>query len=334
MKKIKYISRLFLIYFNYIFKKQKLNYLPVKLWVETSARCNLKCRLCVNKDMPSDMKGDMDFDLYKKIIDEVKDYIFDINLFHRGEPLIHPRIIEMIKYARKNGIRTCLHTNGTLLVPDISRKLIASGLNLISFSFDGYTKETYEKNRTGATYENTLNNIIDFLKIKKELKSGIPITRLQVMEFDEAISQKQFDVQKKEFIKNFANLPPDEFITRTPHNWGGLLDIAGIANTGKKNTGFITCTFPWYALTIFYDGKVYLCPQDFYGELPIGDINNDYLKAIFNNKKIRDIRKNFRNKKTDNLNLCSNCDRCRRETFMGIPREYLGIFLKDSIRKD
>ncbi len=74
MKKIKYLSRFFLIYFAYILKKQKVNYPPAKLWIETSARCNLQCRLCVNKDMPVNMKGDMDFNLYKKII-------YPVNLF-------------------------------------------------------------------------------------------------------------------------------------------------------------------------------------------------------------------------------------------------------------
>lgn len=334
MKKIKYLLRLFLIYFTYIFKKQKASYLPIRLWVETSSRCNLNCRLCVNKDMPINMKGDMDFKLYKKIIDEVKDYVFDVNLFHRGEPLIHPQIVEMIKYASKNNIKTRIHTNGVLLTPELSIKLITSGLNLISFSFDGYTRTTYEKNRIGATFENTLSNIINFLKTKKELNSRTPFANLQVMEFDEEISQKQFQIQKEKFIKNFENLPLDKLVIRTPHNWGGLLDIEGVGKVDRKKARFMACTFPWYALTIFYDGKVHLCPQDFYGELPVGDVNNDSIKIIFNNEIMQNIRKNFRNKKIENLSPCNNCDRCWRETFMGIPREYLGIFLKDSLRKD
>ena len=334
MKKIKYLLRLFIIYFTYISRRQKVSYLPIRLWVEISSRCNLTCRLCVNKDIPGSMKGDMDFKLYKKIIDEVKDYVFDINLFHRGEPLIHPQIIEMIEYAHKNNIKTRLHTNGTLLTPEFSRKLIASGLNLISFSFDGYTRSTYEKNRIGASYENTLGSIVDFLKIKKELNSKTPFTNLQVMEFDEEISQKQFHIQKEKFIKNFENLPLDKLVIRTPHNWGGLLEIADVSKADRKKAKFMACTFPWYALTIFYDGKVHLCPQDFCGELQVGDVNKESVKEIFNNKTMQGIRKSFRNKKIDNLNPCNNCDRCWRETILKIPKEYLGIFMKDSLRKD
>jgi len=145
MKKLRHILILIKIYTSYVFRKIHCNYLPVRLWIELSSRCNLKCRLCVNKDIPQHLKGDINFDLYKKIIDEVKDYVYDVNLFHRGEPLLHPRLIDIISYAHTSNIKTRIHTNSTLLTPALSRKIILSGLDLISFSFDGYTKETYKK---------------------------------------------------------------------------------------------------------------------------------------------------------------------------------------------
>jgi len=334
MKKIKHLLRLIIIYFSYIFKKERVKYLPIRLWVETSSRCNLKCRLCVNKDMEADSKGEMDFNLYKKIIDEARDYIFDINLFHRGEPLMHPRIVEMVEYANKNKIKTRLHTNATMLTPKLSKELIMAGLNLISFSFDGYTPATYEKNRIGASYENTLSNIINFLKIKKELNSRTPFTQVQIMEFDDELSQKDFQLQKQDFFKNFEGLPIDKFVIRTPHNWGGLLTIEGIGKIDKQKSKFMACTFPWYALTIFFDGKVCLCPQDFTGNIQIGDIRKESIKKIFNDEAIRYIRRSFKYKKINNIEPCNECDRCWRKTILGIPKEYLGMFLKDSFKNN
>ena len=87
----------------------------------------------------------MDMDLYRKIVDEAKEFIFDINLNHRGESLLHPEIVEAIKYAKQNKMFTRLHTNASLLTEDLAENIIAAGLDRISFSFDGYTKETYEK---------------------------------------------------------------------------------------------------------------------------------------------------------------------------------------------
>ncbi|MBC8389344.1 MAG: radical SAM protein [Actinobacteria bacterium] len=334
MKKIKYFINLVRIYFTYILRKKRCSYLPIRLWIETSSRCNLKCRLCVNKDIPPELKGDMDFNLYKKIVDEVKDYVFDINLFHRGEPLLNPKIVDMIKYANKRNIKTRIHTNGVLLTDELSHKLIKSGLNLISFSFDGYTKKTYEKNRVNAVYDNTLSNIINFLKIKSQLKSKTPFTIIQVMEFDEELSSKNLSDQKSNFIKKFDKLPLDKIIIRTPHNWGGLLELEGIKKINKEKSRLIPCTFPWYSLTIFYDGKVHLCPQDFEGEILLGNACKDSLKNIFNNEIMADVRNKFKMKDIEDMNPCSSCDRVWRETIAGIPREYLSIFLKDSFRKN
>src|SRR4030065_1433530 len=328
MKKIGHFLNLPKIYFSYIFRTKKCNYLPIRLWIETSSRCNLACRLCVNKDIDPSLKGDMDFELYKKIIDDVKQYVFDVNLFHRGEPLLNPHIIDMIRYANGNGIKTRIHTNGMLLNETLSREIIKAGLNLISFSFDGYTKETYEKNRIGGTYEKTLDNIITFLKLKKELKSGTPFTIVQVMEFDENLSREEFKIQKQNFIKNFENLPLDKIVIRNPHNWGGLLELEGIEKIDRTNSRIIPCTFPWYSLTIFYNGKVYLCPQDFDGEILVGDTSKDTIRNIFNNEVMSRIRTDFKNKTIKDISPCNNCDRVWRKTFAGIPREYLNVFLK------
>ncbi|MBM3705711.1 MAG: radical SAM protein [Actinobacteria bacterium] len=334
MKKIKHFFNLLKIYFSYISRKKNCGYLPVRLWVEVSSRCNLACRLCVNKDIDPSLKGDMNFELYKKIIDQSAGYIHDVNLFHRGEPLISPDIVKMVSYANSRNIKTRIHTNGALLDRDLGRNLIQSGLNLISFSFDGYTKKTYEKNRTGARYERTLENIIDFLKIKKELGKKTPFTIIQVMEFDEETDPREFIEQKKNFIKKFEGLPLDKIVIRTPHNWGGLLDIEGIKKVDRKKSRLIPCTFPWYSLTVFYDGKVYLCPQDFAGEIPLGDLTKESIKDIFNGEKIKNIRQRFKEKNISDLSPCNNCDRIWRETFAGIPKEYLKMFLKDSFRKN
>ena len=334
MKKIKQLSNLSNIYFSYISRKEKCNYLPVRLWVETSARCNLACRLCINKDIDASLKGDMDLGLFKKIIGDACGYVFDVNLFHRGEPLLNKNIVEMVQYAHSKNIKTRIHTNGTLLNSGLSESLIRAGLNFISFSVDGYTKETYEKNRINAKYDSTMENISGFLKVKKQLGLKTPFTVVQVMEFDESLSKEEFQSQKTQFIKKFDGLDLDKLTIRTPHNWGGLLEIDGLRKIDRKKDKLIPCTFPWYSITVFYNGMAYLCPQDFEGEIPLGNLNKVSLKEIFNNDIIRAVRNRFKNKDVKDLSPCNNCDRIWRQTVAGIPKEYLKAFLKDNIRKN
>ena len=167
MGKLNRIFNLLKIYLNYCFKRTDCNYFTLRIWIELSSRCNLSCRYCVNKNLLSHQRGDMNFRLYKKIIDEIASKVHDVNLFHRGEPLLNKNIVPMIAYANKKGIRTRIHTNATLMNKELDGNMILAGLGLISFSFDEYTKEIYEKNRNGANFEKSLVNIIDFLKVKK-----------------------------------------------------------------------------------------------------------------------------------------------------------------------
>ena len=140
----------------------------------------------------------MEFDLYKKIIDEAKDFIFDINLAHRGESMLHPQLIEFIDYANKNNLYTRLHSNGSLLSEEMAYKIIESGLDRLSFSFDGFTKEKYEKIRIGGNFDTTIKNILRFLEIKKATKSKKPETALEIINFDQK-NPKKFVQQKDKF---------------------------------------------------------------------------------------------------------------------------------------
>ena len=331
MNRTRHLLNLAKIFFSYLEKKEVLGYMPSRLWIETTSRCNLTCGLCINRDIPINQKKDMDFTLYKKIIDEAAGAVYDVNLFHRGEPLLHPLIADMISYAAAKDIRTRLHTNATLLNRKLSHKIILAGLDMISFSFDGYTREEYENNRAGADYGRTLENIKEFLRIKKKLEAKKPLALIQIIESGSIKNNDERRQQKAFFLKNFKNHPPDRIVTRKPHNWGGLLDgpIEGTSNPsgGKRNA----CTFPWYTLTIFFDGKVYPCPQDFMGRMPIGDLKNSSIKEIFNGPEIRELRKMFKSEEIIKNLPCYSCDRITRDTFMGIPKEYINTFMKDNV---
>jgi len=115
MNKLQYILRLIRAYQSYRAKRIRLDYLPIRLWIEPTDHCNLSCVMCPNKDLPKEKKGFMDLNLFQKIIDEAAAFAFDAHLLHRGESLLHPRFFEMARYANDKGVRTKLHTNATVL---------------------------------------------------------------------------------------------------------------------------------------------------------------------------------------------------------------------------
>ena len=67
------------------------------------------------------------------------------------------------------------------------------------------------------------------------------------------------------------------------------------------------------------------------GRILIGDLKKNSIREIFNGPRIRELRKMFESKEIIKSLPCSSCDRIIRNTFMGIPKEYLKAFLKDNI---
>lgn len=320
MRKLKYYKRLLNLFISYKLKKTKLDYFPVRLWIEPTSYCNLRCVMCPNKELKREDKGFMKMNLFRKIIDEASDFVFDIHLLHRGESLLHPDFFKMARYAHDKGITVKFHTNGTLLDEKKARQLIDSGIDQFSFSFDGYTKETYEKIRVGANFEKTVSNIVRFLEIKKEMKSSKPYTILELINFPEEGIRKD-KTKRKKFLQRFKGLPLDKLEIKELHNWAGEISAKKIPQNLSP------CTFLWQALIIFWDGSVLPCTQDFFGYYILGDVNDSNLREIWNNEKMVRLREKMIKGEISDLKTCSSCDRLWREKFLGIPKEYLWKFI-------
>ena len=304
--------------------KTVLPYFPSRLWVEVTSHCNLRCPLCPNQALAIEKKGFMDWDLYRKIVHQSAGKVHDLYLFHRGEPLLHPRLVEMIDYADHQGIPTRIHTNATLLTESLSRRLLSSRLPLISFSFDGYDEATYEQNRPPSRFAETLAKIELFLNLKKESKNSKMITVLQIMGFPPGSRGRAF----MDFTARLESQGLDRVVYRSPHNWGGLVSLSSPPPPSAKKAG--CCTFPWYALVVYWDGTVGPCPQDFQGEMIQGDLREQTLEQVWNGQRMKELRRLLALGDYDQLKVCQTCDRPRRTQVAGIPLEYAKTFLKEN----
>ncbi len=322
MNRLKHITCLSRSFLNYKRKQTYLHSFPIRLWIETSSICNLKCVMCLNRDLPASEKGLMDFGLFKRIIDEARFYVYDVYLHHRGEPLIHPEFPRMIEYARKRGLRIKFHTNATLMNPELSLKILEACPDLISFSVDGFTKEVYEKCRVGADFDETVDNISYFLRLKREKGLDKPYTIIEEIEFPEVSTSTYQD--RKKFTEYFKRLGLDEMIFKKLYNWAGYLGEPG----GERT--YTMCTFLWYSSAILWDGTVSPCPQDYYGKIKLGNVKESSLREIWNGREYVSLRKQMLTD-VEKLIPCNKCDRLYRKKIAGIPFQYVISYLNDNI---
>ena len=125
----------------------KMFMLPSFYVIEPTNRCNLKCSICPNSIGYPLKRGYMEWDLFVKIINQIKNVAQIIQLYWMGEPLLHTRLIDMIKYIKKNTCaKVIISTNGNLLNKKIANLLIDSGIDKIIISCDAAeSQEVYSQ---------------------------------------------------------------------------------------------------------------------------------------------------------------------------------------------
>tara|TARA_Y100000310_G_scaffold321163_1_gene378458 strand:+ start:213 stop:1184 length:972 start_codon:yes stop_codon:yes gene_type:complete len=286
---------------NMEFYKQKslTSLRPSVIWIEPTASCNLKCVMCPHEGEGLKRKmGMMSMDLYKKIIDEVKEWKPVIKLFHSGESLIHPKLGEMIRYAKEAGCFTMLNTNATLLTEDKTNMILNSNLDYISFSFDGATKEVYEKIRIGADFDKTLNNILKFLELKGQRKR--PFVNIEM------IKMQDTEASIEAFKSKFKDLAVDNIGIKKLTNFGSQVHVEEEKDRVMTD---LSCLHPWSFANILDDGSVVPCCRDSHAKHVLGNVKDDSLLDIWNKHyKMLKLRETLAKEGGyKEIDICSDC---------------------------
>ncbi|MHC4487640.1 MAG: radical SAM/SPASM domain-containing protein [Planctomycetota bacterium] len=320
-KKISIIKNVVRALYNYKRKKVLLDNLPTVLWIEPTNKCNLKCIMCPNSRIPKDRLGFMDWHVYKKIIDEAKQFTSSAYLLLAGESLLHKDIYKMIRYTADNSIRPLVNTNGTTLTSKEKRiALLESGVKHITFAFDGYNKETYEKIRIGADYDKVVEGIIEFLKEKKNRRLREPCVTITTLEVGVEDYQSKADA-KKQFHKLFDALPVDQFIAKTPNTWGGVFkDTNRFTHHQIDKNRFYPCSHLWSTMSICWDGTVVPCCFDFFNNYVLGNVKEKSLKDIWNDEPMLKLRRAMLDGTYHALDpICKDCVILYLDAILGVP---------------
>jgi len=118
---------------------------PVVVWNVTQA-CNLKCIHCYAKATYGPAKNELTQEEGLALLKDLKDFGVPVVLFSGGEPLMRPDLMELVEWTVNNGMRAVISTNGTLITPEVARRLKDFGLSYVGISLDG-TQKTHDKFR-------------------------------------------------------------------------------------------------------------------------------------------------------------------------------------------
>ena len=149
--------------------------LPREIQVEVTGACNLACRMCLVRYRPKlgRKSGAMCFHTFKGLVDALPD-LEKITLQGLGEPLLAPDIFRMVEYAAERRVSMGFNTNGTLLTPETSERLVRAGLDWLHVSLDGATAATYESIRDGSDFARVREHVRALVATMRRLDADRP----------------------------------------------------------------------------------------------------------------------------------------------------------------
>lgn len=251
---------------------------PYVLVLEPTNLCNLRCPGCPTGSGKNPIpKGQMTFGEFKKIIDEVGDYLILAKLDGAGEPLINKDLYKMVSYAHRRGIGTTFSTNFLLCSEEGAEKLVKAGLDHLSVAVDGVTQETYAKYRVGGELERVLNNVRVLLRKREELGVSHPLVELQFIIFD----HNEHELSEIEGLA--LELGVDRLYIKE--------SMARRLRARKPNLGKAkACYWLWNVISIGWNGDYKPCSRGFISRLSLGNSRFQSLEEIWNSQDYRMLR--------------------------------------------
>lgn len=275
--------------------------IPPSLQIEPTNHCNLSCICCSREKMKRD-KGYMDLDLFRKIIDEASGIgVKRVHLYLHGEPLLHPRVVEMIKHLKTKGLGITIATNGMLLDRKKSELMLLSGMDsadYLTFSILGYSKEVHEKIMRGASHYQVVKNLLDFLELRRNHRINGPIIETVFYEM------RENEHEKDQFNKRWQGVVDHVRINgRISEQFSSRYDKKTSISIRNK-----ACRNLWQRMTVFWNGDVTLCIADLDGLYSLGNLREKSIHEIWNTRALQAIRQLHKDGKFSDLPLCAHCD--------------------------
>ncbi len=298
--------------YNSIYKK--IIKRPSQVVLETTNRCNLNCPFCLvgshnnliekygnaAHDHMTRQMGIMSEDTFNLVSKNLKSFgIKKVYMHFQGEPFINNNTPRFCNKLKKDGFNIDIFTNGLVLSDKSINEIAGTEIDLIRFSIDGTTQETYGKNRVGGNLDQAMKNM------QKVAQAVSAKTRVE-WQFVALKNNEHEIVEARElakklgvyfFVKGFretdSNLAPEN-----PELRAKFLNKP--------------CTDIYHQIGIYWNGDIVPCCYDVDGKAIMGNLHDNDLINIWNSNKYIAFRKAVDKSTIEPHNEPSICGSCLR----------------------
>ncbi|KOS59998.1 radical SAM protein [Lysinibacillus agricola] len=278
-----------------------------KVYIEITSVCNLACSFC---PPTARAKGLIKVEQFNKILDEIRPHTKYIYLHVKGEPLLHPRIDQLLDAAHEKGFKVNITTNGTLIKKNREKILGKPALRQINFSLHSFDGHEGSENR-----EKYLGDILDFVRDSKDYNTIISyrlwnLQRDQVSDIAARRNRETLEILENEYNLDYRieeKVQPGKGVKIANNiylnqdhefRWPSLLEPE---DEGK---GF--CHALRSQAAILVDGTVVPCCLDGEGVINLGNVNEKSFTDIVQGERANNIVDGFSRREAVE-ELCRKC---------------------------
>lgn len=314
---------------------RRLRDFPRSVIIESTSRCNLRCRMCPRGRMTRPAQ-DMSPALFDRLLDQIaehdrRDVVDFVALHWFGEPLLHPDLLSFLERAgqrlpnlrRRGYLRSavrglCLSTNATLLAGELARGLLDSPLTWLGLSVDGSSPKTYATMREGGVFEEVVANVERLLAIRRRHPREFPTIAIQVIVTQTTRPELEACLQRWE--KHLVGVPHARVELKPYTDWAGQVFEPGLeAPDCRRGFFYLNCGYLWDTMAVGAGGEVGLCCYDVNADHGLGHAGQTPLQEIWQGEPLMALRHRQARGELNALPLCRNCRMGRK-----YPLDYLG----------
>lgn len=284
---------------------------PRMIDLEPAGICNLRCLMCPTGihalGRPQDF---MAWSTYERIVSECAKHGTALRFIGWGEPMLNPRLIDMIKLATEEGLLTHINTNGTQISPSKAYDLIAAGLASIKFSFQGVDAKTYAEMRRADFFEGVIEAIETFRNARGArflpfiaASTSITTESKAAIESFHALLEPLVDYASSgNTIFGYLNLKAAHLLPGQKEMIEKFLDIEQRSAMRHPDP----CPEVFDKLSIHWDGSVMVCCNAYGDEGKIGNVNETPIAELWHHPEMEAYRARLSRKEYEGP-LCSTC---------------------------
>lgn len=292
----------------YGFAKPWHKQFPPMIVVSITNVCNQRCIHCYYSKfvkLPLYRRSMLPWNIWMRICAEMGEWKGTIlNFGTDGEPLLHPRFLDMLRLARKHSIYPInVTTNGTIMDDKFNRVIVEENLaDVMNISLDAFTPETYRKIR-GGNYEKVISNVHNLISHRNESGSSI---KIQVNIIDQPEAKDELGD-----FQNYWKKYVDNVLIRTYYDATAAIGETGPNITGKQLKFEHIVRWPcqqlWRRFNISDDGTARFCIDDWFNKSKVGHLKTQSIANIWMSREYNQLRHLHISGQFDKIPYCAKC---------------------------